>query len=109
MLPTVSALLMAEPKPSKLDDQAMIRASDGVLACELGGGAALLDTEAGVYFSLNRVGAAIWSQIERSATIAALLEFILDAFDVTEAVARRDLDALITSLADHGLIQIERP
>jgi len=100
---------MAEPQNPSSDDRTTVRPSDTVLACELGGGAALLDTEAGAYFSLNRVGAALWSQIERSATVPSLLGFIIETFDVTEATARQDLDALIASLAEHRLIRIESP
>ena len=91
-----------------LDGQSVVCPGDGVLACDLAGGAALLDTESGTYYALNDVGAAIWALIAQSATISSLEKYITDTFDVTEATAHRDLDGLIGSLAEHGLVRIER-
>ena len=99
---------MFDVKNSGREGQAVISPGDGVLACELGGGAALLHTGSGTYYALNSVGAAIWSLIERSATIASLQKHIVDSFEVEETTARRDLDSLIASLADHELVRIER-
>ena len=88
--------------------QTVLTPADGVLACDLAGGAALLDTEAGIYYALNSVGASIWSLIEQSATFDGILDHLKATFDVSDAVARRDLEALIASLAEHGLVRIEQ-
>ena len=100
--------LMLDVKVSGLEGQTVISPGDGVLACELGGGAALLHTGSGTYYALNSVGAAIWSLIERSATIASLRKHIVNSFEVDETTARQDLDRLIASLAENELVRIER-
>lgn len=95
-------------KDLSLEHQTVIRPGDGVLACDLAGGAALLDTGSSTYFALNNVGAAVWSLIERSTTVSALVEHITATFEVTAATARQDLEGLVASLAEHGLVRIEQ-
>lgn len=91
-----------------LESQSRLTPGDGVLACDLAGGAALLDTVSSTYYALNGVGAAIWALVERSATVAAILEHLTATFDVAESTARQDLEDLVASLAEHGLVRIER-
>jgi len=95
-------------KDLSLKSQTVIRPRDGVLACDLAGGAALLDTGSSTYFALNGVGAAVWSLIERSTTVNTLVEHVTTTFEVTSATARHDLEDLIANLAQHGLVRIEQ-
>lgn len=99
---------MSDVTVSSLGSDSRVSPRDGVLACDLAGGAALLDTASGTYFALNGVGAAIWTLIEQSNTIAALQKHITATFEVTDARAGQDLHDLIASLAEHGLVRIER-
>ena len=65
------------------------------------------DSELPEYFGLNAVGTCIWELIADGATRAELLERVLEQFDVERLTAERDLDELLTSLADRQLIETE--
>lgn len=65
----------------------------------------LLGMETNQYYSLDGVGAVIWRQLD--APVGQLLEALLEAFDVDEPTARRDLESLIQDLANAGLARIE--
>ena len=70
----------------------------------LDGEAILLNVENGVYYTLNRVGTAMWELLTEERPFAGVLAVICERFDVTEEVARKDLTALITRLQHEGLL-----
>ena len=77
-------------------DHAMARAVDDELV--------ILDVRSGRYFSLNDVGALVWDRLDGTATPADLVAAITAEFDVDEATAAADLEALLASLREAGLI-----
>lgn len=99
---------MAPAAQQVFDGQSLLTPADGVLACELADGVALLDTGSSTYYALNSVAAAIWALIEKSTTIDALVEHVAATFDVSDDTARRDIESLIASLAENELVRIER-
>lgn len=80
-----------------------IVAKDSVAFCELNGGAALLDLDQSLYFSLNPVAAAIWNRIQTPATIDDILSSIENEFDTSEKDIRPDIIALIDDLVGKDL------
>ncbi|HKT85556.1 MAG TPA: PqqD family protein [Novosphingobium sp.] len=89
---------MSEPAKS-----VTVTAGGDVVACELGSGAALLCLRSNRYFSLNEVGAFIWNRMERPIDIDALCHAVTGAFDVEPERCRRDVAAIVRSLAEAGL------
>lgn len=69
------------------------------------GHAALLDTDGGVYYSLNPAGATVWQQLEEPCTLAELTTALTTAFDVPAEVAARDIEALLADLSQRGLVR----
>jgi len=67
------------------------------------GEALLLNLESGIYFGLNEVGSCIWERIVIGSTVEEMTRVVVDEFEVTEEVARQDLDALLQALLDRGL------
>lgn len=78
-----------------------------MVSCALDGDSALLDLEKSRYYKLNVVGTHIWQALTEPRTVADLRTIILDAFDVDAERSARDLDALLRSLGDRGLVSIE--
>src|SRR5258708_38452787 len=68
---------------------------------------AILNLKTGVYFGLNEVGAWIWRFIQQPRTVAQVQTALLDEFDVTPEQSLADLEALLSELAQHQLIDIE--
>ncbi|NDV01345.1 PqqD family protein [Pseudoroseicyclus tamaricis] len=82
-----------------------LRAADGCYVCELGDGAAILDTRADKYFTLNAVGRFIWEQLAQPATQDEIIAKTVGAFDVSEERCRQDVDRLLESLRLQSLVE----
>lgn len=76
------------------------------VSCELAGEAVILNLRSGVYFGLNPVGARVWSLIQEPQTVSAVLEILLECYEVTPDRCESDLLAILEDLAARGLIEI---
>jgi hypothetical protein len=80
------------------------RASDDVVAREVGGEMVLLDLVSGTYFGLGAVGSRVWEQLSQGeASLAQLADLIEAEFDAPREVIERDLAELIGQLVDKQL------
>src|SRR5512141_948917 len=86
-------------------DSTVVRAKDQV-SCDLVGEAVILNLESGVYYGLNPVGARIWELIQEPRTVSAVLDVLLEQYDVTPERCKGDLFALLEDLAAWKLIEI---
>jgi hypothetical protein len=64
----------------------------------------VLDLDAGRYFSLAGSGARIWQLLCEGQTPAAIVATLVREYDVTESQLQTDVDELITSLVNRGLL-----
>ena len=55
--------------------------------------------------SLNEVSAFIWAQLQQETTEDAVLDAILEEFDVDLEIAVKDLESLLDSFAEMGLLE----
>lgn len=83
-----------------------VAARGDVASCELGGGAALLDMQSGIYFGLNAIAARIWTQISQPVLVEAILDDLVATYEVDRAQARDDLLRTLATLKDSGLIDV---
>ncbi|HEV2814891.1 MAG TPA: PqqD family protein [Solirubrobacteraceae bacterium] len=63
-----------------------------------------LDLRSSVYLAVSAVGAHVWPLLAEGAEVDALVDAVVERFDVDAADARRDLDAFIASLDERGLL-----
>ena len=87
-------------------DSTVVRAKDQV-SCDLVGEAVILNLKSGVYFGLNPVGARIWELIQEPRTVSAVLDVLLEQYNVEVERCEQDLFALLDDLAARDLIAIE--
>lgn len=85
----------------------LVMASARVATCELGDGLALLDLTANQYYSLNKVGAFVWSVIQSPITVDDVCLRVAQRYAVTREQCRADVDALLSSLDAAGLVRID--
>ena len=83
-----------------------ISLSPDVISQEVSGETVLWDLKSENYFGLDAVGTRIWQLIRDNGDLQVILETILDEFDADEARIRGDLDALLSEIADLGLITV---
>lgn len=77
-----------------------------VAAKVIDGEAIIMNLTNGAYYSMTGVGGHIWSCIESSMTEGAILESMLKRYAVDAESAREDLERLISSLQDDGLVLV---
>ena len=56
---------------------------------------------------LNEVSAFVWEKLQNPMSREDLLRAVLDEFEVEKAVASADLDALLATLKEYGVIEDE--
>jgi hypothetical protein len=68
-----------------------------------------IDAQGGFLYSLNETGQRVWDAIAEPATIDDVCRRLAAAYDVDEAICRRDVLALVERLNDAGLVRVAEP
>lgn len=55
--------------------------------------------------NLNDTGAFLWERLQQETTKEELLNSMLDEYEVTEDIAKKDIDNFITKLKDGNLLE----
>ncbi len=63
----------------------------------------LLDLEAGTHFVINQVGASIWALLRDAVEHSALVDSIINEYEVGRETAEEDVRAFTNSLVEAGL------
>ena len=66
----------------------------------------ILNFDKGVYYGLDKVGARIWELLRNPLTVAELRDTIVTEYDVEPDRCEADLQALLSELAEAGLIVV---
>ncbi|MBE0428992.1 MAG: PqqD family protein [Thermoleophilia bacterium] len=77
-----------------------------VLFTSMGDDAVLLHVQRGDYYSLNKVGARLWSITDGSKTIGDLAGEITEEFEISREEAEKDIIELAGQLAKEGLVKV---
>jgi hypothetical protein len=84
-----------------------VAASRDQVSSKLGGDeVAILDLKGGTYFSLDTVGARIWSLIQEPRTVGEIRDILVSEYEVEPDRCERDMIVLLQRLADKGLIEV---
>jgi hypothetical protein len=81
--------------------------SQAARAARAGDDLVLLHLERGRYSTLNTTGALLWERIGDGATLGELRDALVEAFEVDEETAWRDVVELVGELEAEGLIVLE--
>ena len=65
----------------------------------------VLDLRGKTYLAINRTGACIWPALVAGAERAELVASLVESFDVSQDQAVADLEAFLTELAAHDLLE----
>ena len=82
----------------------VLHAAEDVHCTILEGDAVLLNLDNGHYYSLNKVGTAIWEYCDGNRTLQEVLQQICDRFDVKEERAQADLLSISSHLLKENLL-----
>jgi hypothetical protein len=92
-----------------MDRELTITASPDAVFQEVEGEAVLLHLAQGKYFGLDEVGTRIWQLLEAHGSAGAVLDRMLEEFDVEPERLESDLDDLLQALAENGLVTLSLP
>lgn len=81
-----------------------LRPAASVRFRRVGEEAVLLSLDTMLYYHLDEVGAFAWERLEAGEPPDRIADSIVETFEVDAATARRDLDALLASLVEAGLV-----
>ncbi len=82
-----------------------IRPAKDVVTSAVGEEVFLLHMHSERYYSLKGVGKRFWEEINRSHLMADVMKTLLDEYDVTEEVLKRDLLEFYEQLLDSELLE----
>lgn len=102
-------------RPASSDKTAMnvslphlrVSVPDRVITRSVGSSTVLLDVDSGRSFSLDAVGARVWTLLSSTGSVQQTLDTLLAEFDADPAQVEEDLRALIAQLADGRLIDLD--
>lgn len=80
------------------------RQTESCVFAPLGSETAILNTEKGVYFGLNESGTLVWEFLGKSRSVDEICTLVLAEYEVDPAICENDVQALLASLLEHGLI-----
>lgn len=93
---------------SRLRDQrALLARSLAARAARAGDDLVLLHLDRGSYYTLNPTGAFVWERLGEGASLGAIRDAIVEAFEVDAETAWRDLVELVGELEAEGLVTFE--
>ena len=84
----------------------VVSSDQETVSCELAGGAALLDLRSGTYFSVNPVGAYVWSLLRVPVAVSDIHGALTARYDVESGQCYADLIELLQEFANAGLIKV---
>jgi hypothetical protein len=79
---------------------------DNVMFRELEGESVILDLDSESYFGLDQVGTRMWVAVTEAACIQDALATLQAEYEVEADTLRADLDELLTTLIDRGLLEV---
>ncbi len=89
-----------------VDKKSFLVKDQEVLFTSMGEDAVLLHVQRGDYYSLNRVGARVWTLSDGNKNIGDLAKEITGEFDISLEEAERDIIELIEQLEKEGLVKV---
>jgi len=92
-----------------MDGSRRLKIPDHVLHQNLQGEAILLDLESGVYFGLDEVGTRFWTLAGIHGRLDAVVDAMLEEFEVERAELEKDLESLVEDLVEKGLLATVDP
>ena len=87
-------------------EDTFVVAADNLASADLDGEAILLNINTGYYYGLNEVGARIMDLMQEPTSLAAIMDRLLEEYEVETAHLERDLMTFLQEMEDRQLIRV---
>jgi hypothetical protein len=84
-----------------------LRSANGVMACELGDGLALLHESSGTFYVLGEIESFIWRRTSAPATPDQITGAVRDEYDAPAEEVDRDVAGFLRELVEAKLLEID--
>jgi hypothetical protein len=84
-----------------------VRAVPDMLTADVDGETVMMDAESGHYYNLDPIGSRIWQALAEPMQVDALCESLARDFDAPIEVIRKDVLALLETLAERKLLLVD--
>ncbi len=89
-----------------INHQSIIQRSNKLVSSNMDGETVMMSIENGEYFGLNPVGSRMWELIENPIEVDALIELLLDEFDVSREQCEIETMEFLNHLLEKKLLTI---
>ena len=89
-----------------MNDNTIASTKSQHVSVDLNGEAVVLDTDAGIYFGIDGVGARIWELLSSPRRVTDVVATLVDEYDVEPDACRADIERFLGDLYDQGLIDL---
>ena|SRR5688572_26347105 len=90
-----------------LSAESIVVVTNRQVSCDLGGEAAILSINSGVYYGLDEIGALIWNLIQVPQRVTAIREAVVREYEVEPARCERDVISILEKLLAERLIEVK--
>lgn len=85
----------------------IVTASDEQVSSRVADEEVILNLKNGSYYGLNPIGAHIWELIQDPMSVDALIDQLLDEYDVTREQCTQDVEDLLQDMHKEGLLEVQ--
>jgi hypothetical protein len=89
-----------------IHNQSIIQRSNKLVSSNMDGETVMMSIENGEYFGLNSVGSRMWELIENPIEVDALIELLIDEFDVSREQCEMETMEFLNHLLEKKLLSI---
>ena len=86
----------------------VVQAVPDHVSSNMDGETVILALANGVYYGLDPIGSRIWNLIQEPQQVAAVRDALLAEYEVAPTQCERDLLALLSRMAEAGLVEVKR-
>ena len=91
---------------SRISPTSLVKASDQQISTTRNGETAILNLRTGTYYGLDLVGVTVWELLAQQRRVSEMRDRLLEIYDVDATRCSNDLIALLSELAEQGLIEV---
>lgn len=88
---------------------AVVCRNAAVISTDLDDVVVMMDTDQGLYYELDEIGARIWSLIETARPVAQVCDELLEEYDVTPEACRRDVLGFLARARELNIVELRSP
>ena len=89
-----------------IDISSEVTIRPAIVATEVDGAVTIFNPATDRYYTLERVGAAVWRMLEGDVPLTEIRERLLERYETTATTCEQDLLALLEQLREAGLVEV---